>query len=369
MNDIPSRKYKVLHDHQIFSTQKFGGISRYFHELTKNKKNSTISVIYSDNHYFSKPFFKKFNIKNKYFRYILAKVNKLYSICKIIFSNYDIFHPTYYDPYFLKYLRKPFVITIYDMIHEKFPEYFKDSKRLIENKKKLAFKASRIIAISESTKKDIIEIYGIESGKIDVIYLASSFSLSAKKPKIRTLDFPYILFVGKRGLYKNFKNYIFAFSKVSKVHEDFKTICIGGGNFTDEEIDMFKKLEILDKVTQISASEEELWDYYSNSKMFVFPSEYEGFGLPILEAFSAKTPCLLSNKSSFPEVAKKAALYFDPKNQDEIIKRILQIIESESLKKQLIEKGESRLNFFSWTKTISATENVYKAVLSMGSPN
>lgn len=367
MSITAKKNVRVLYDHQIFSSQKYGGISRYFYELAKDDLiPNYISIFYSDNHYYIKPLFNKLIINNIFIRYILIKINKIHSIYNIRFKKYDIFHPTYFDSYFLKHIKKPFVVTIYDMIHEKFPEYFGHSNFLIKNKRQIALKASKIITISESTKKDIINIYGIDPEKITVIYLASSFnSNNLTTSTLIKINFPFILFVGKRGLYKNFDNFIAAFSKVSKIHTEYKVVCVGGGKLLDSEKRYLVELGLLDKVIQITASEEEIWGYYTKSKMFIFPSEYEGFGLPILEAFSAKTPCLLSNRSSFPEIAKDAALYFNPKDQESIAREITKLIKSNSLRNKLIEEGTKRLQEFDWKKTIAKTKDIYLKVTNM----
>ena len=165
---------KILYDHQIFTTQKYGGISRYFYELIsilncEENMQTNIPLNVSNNHYLAnKNLVNFFNFfPNKEFRgkfRLMMEWNKRGVIQEIKKQNFDIFHPTYYDPYFLKYIdEKPFVLTVYDMIHEKFSDFFPQNDKTSHYKKLLVEKASRIIAISYSTKQDLIDIFGIDA--------------------------------------------------------------------------------------------------------------------------------------------------------------------------------------------------------------
>ena len=204
---------KVLYDHQIFTMQIYGGISRYFIELMKNIENDNeieyeLSLRYSNNYYLKKlnnltykTFLENYSFKGKY--RLLNILNKNVSKEYISRGDYDIFHPTYYNPYFLDYIdRKPFVLTIYDMIHEIYPEMFSSKDKTSERKKILAQKATKIIAISENTKRDIIKFLGIGENKIEVIYLGNSLNIN-KDDKTINIIIPekYILFVGSRRGY------------------------------------------------------------------------------------------------------------------------------------------------------------------------
>ncbi|MBU4024291.1 glycosyltransferase, partial [bacterium] len=160
---------KILYDHQIFTSQKYGGISRYFYELVLEFSDSQgvdceIPLLVSNNHYISDKKFVNYVdlLPNKQFRgkiRIFNYLNKPNTILKLKQQKFDVFHPTYYDPYFLKYIgNKPFVLTVYDMIHEKFSDMFSPTDKTTEQKRLLVEKATKIIAISQSTKKDLIEL-------------------------------------------------------------------------------------------------------------------------------------------------------------------------------------------------------------------
>jgi glycosyltransferase involved in cell wall biosynthesis len=362
----------ILYDHQIFSTQQYGGISRYYYELIKNlgeiqNVEAQLSLLYSNNHYISqnvffshKGFLPDINFRGKYI--IVSFINKLNSILILKKHQFDIFHPTYYDPYFLKYLEdKPFVLTIYDMIHETFPNFFNIRDKTSKFKKLLAHKAEKIIAISENTKKDITRNFGIDVNKISVVYLSGFPTNSLNKSSYLRLPEKFILFVGNRQYYKNFKILAEAFTKLSYKKDDLYLVCIGGMPFTREERKYLYKVNIKNRVIHMCLHDWNLSLAYKKAICFVFPSLYEGFGLPILEAFKNKCPAILANRSSFPEIAEDAALYFDPESSDSLIESIERLIVDKSLRDKLIQNGLKRENHFSWHKSAKQTLDVYRA--------
>jgi len=365
---------KILYDHQIFTNQNFGGISRYFYEVINGLNTQTnlkceISLLVSNNHYISdRKIVNHINVlPNKNFRgkvRLLNLINKPYSILKIRKQQYDIFHPTYYDPYFLKYIgSKPFVVTVYDMIHEKFKDMFPQKDKTSHYKELLVKKAAKIIAISENTKKDIIDIFGIDESKIDVVYLGNSMLVKTNISLNFKLPDKYILFVGNRSGYKNFERFIKSISKILSEDRDLYAICAGGGIFKNNEIYLLSELKIKNKVLQYNVNDEELAYLYRNALAFVFPSLYEGFGIPILEAFACGCPVVCSNSSSFPEIAEEAAYYFDPYSENSINYAIIKVSEDRKLRNELINKGYEKLKEFSWEKTAEQTKKVYEDLL------
>ena len=356
----------VLYDHQAFSMQKFGGISRYFYELI-NHLDSDISyklpIYFSNNFYIQNKdvsnhrcFFPSKDFKGK--SKILGLINN-YSINKWAKTSIDIVHPTYYEPYFLRKIKNtPFVLTVYDMIHEKYSNYFKKSDPAIVYKKTLCEKASKIIAISENTKKDLVELFNINPEKITVIYLGQSFD--ANLTNGMTLPEQYVLFTGQRAGYKNFNRFIEAYSKIA-IKNDIELICTGRP-FSEEELSLLRQLQIEKRVTHFLANDLQLAELYRRSRLFVFPSEYEGFGIPILEAFASGCPIALSQASSFPEIAGDAGLYFDPLSVDSIKDTMQKALRSDTLRRELVERGFSQLSKFSWKKMGEETSKLYKSI-------
>lgn len=366
---------KILYDHQIFSSQQYGGISRYFYELIKafdcaESIQTKTSLLVSNNHYIANQRYINYRnfLPNRYFigkSRLFNLFNQFNSILALKKHYFDLFHPTYYDPYFLKHLgHKPFVLTVYDMIHEKFRGTFSKRDKTTNHKKLLVEKASKIITISKSTKRDLIDILGTDESKIEVIYLGNSMQFDEAMELDVELPMKYILFVGSRGGYKNFDLFFEAVSKLLQKDRTLSLVCAGGGQFTATQLALFKALGINNQLFQYNLSDNRLAFFYKNAQLFVFPSLYEGFGIPILEAFACGCPLACSHTSSLPEIAGEGANYFDPYSVASMRETIHQLLGNQPLRTQLINNGTARLKAFSWGKTALETQKVYEKVLS-----
>jgi glycosyltransferase involved in cell wall biosynthesis len=359
---------KVLYDHQTFILQKYGGISRYFANLhhhlnTRPDFDCKLSVLYSKNYYiqgksYLLPFFGDRLLK-KHKR--LEKWNKWYSEKQISNNEFDVFHPTYYDPYFLKKLKKPFVITVHDMIHELYPEWFAGYDSFVKYKRLVFEKADHFISISEATKKDLQAIYNIPEDRISVVhhgYKISTSSESSFTPPFSN----YILFVGDRATYKNFNRFVSAVIPILNMNPDIGIICAGGGAFTIVEEELFVR-KGLARVTQISANDDELKILYQKALVFVYPSLCEGFGIPILEAFANHCPAVVSDIECFREVGEDACIYFDSNSIDSISTSIETVIKSVQLAKRLKDLGDIQLNKYTMEVCAFKTAEVYKRLI------
>ncbi|NEW78261.1 MAG: glycosyltransferase family 4 protein [Gelidibacter sp.] len=357
---------KILIDNQVFENQKFGGISRYFSELQVD--NDSIKRM--------ELFVHKIPKKKGLYKRVQSKLNRtLFNEKQTVLNKYDfynsqirdlqfdIFHPTYYDNYFLEQLTKPFVITVHDMIHEKYAEYFGNSQDSF-NKRKLCNAAAKIIAISNSTKNDLIDVFGIPEEKIDVIYHATNFdSVPAIDPNLNFQDRRYLLYAGNRSIYKNFLTFLIAVSPILKYNKNLHLVCTGP-DFTTIENSWIEELGIKSKVNNyFCQSDGELVHLYNNAECFVFPSLYEGFGFPLLEAFACNCPVISSSGGSLKEIAGNAAIYFDPKDIISIRNSIQNVISDGTLKLDLIEAGKIRLKDFSWEKCRKETMDLYAKVI------
>lgn len=385
----------VLYDHQIFEKQQFGGISRYFYELWRYAEivgfSARIQIRYGKNAYlleanqfrasmqpFDDPwrvFLEHANVPGKElilrikhrvvpgkpWKPILKEKNR----CAVLehFQSHapDIFHPTYYDPYFLEALQdRPFVLTVFDMIHERFPEYFKLTDRVSANKQRLCQAATRIIAISEQTKRDLIDLFHIDPEKIAVVHLANSISPTQNVPVI-ALPETYLLFTGSRAIYKNFYFFVRA---IADILRDYNiTLVCTGKDFSGDERSFLEFVDLQHHILHISADDALLAYLYRHARAFVFPSLYEGFGIPILEAFACGCPAILSNTSSLPEVGGDAAIYFEPKNQRSIQEAIVNVLSHEDVRNGLVARGYERVKLFSWETTARKTAEVYQHAL------
>ena len=377
---------RVLFDHQIYSYQTFGGISRYFFELmnqfqTFGNAEFDLALRYSDNVYLKSlagvrlhaaPAALQAGSKARFLATYL--LNRRLSVRRLRAGEFDVFHPTFFDRYFVSKLgKKPFVMTLMDMTPELFPELFPRTSlysrlvtsRWIDAKRDLAQRASRIIAISQNTKQDAVRLYGIEPGKIEVIHLASSMlppSASAKWPP--TAKRRFVLFVGSRFGYKNFDFFARAMQPVLARDGDLRVICAGGGRFTADERGTLGTIGQIDRFEQMDVADERLAGLYATARAFVFPSRYEGFGIPILEAFACGCPCVLSNTSCFPEIAGDAASFFDLEEESSLTAAIERVLGDDGHRSRLIERGRERAKLFAWRKTALQTLAVYNNALA-----
>lgn len=362
---------KVLYDHQMFSLQRYGGISRYFANLYHSFKKGNdvipdVPLLYSNNQYLQNetsllPAFAGKLLASKKSR--LYKWNKIRSKAALRNNKFDLFHPTYYDAYFLKGLEKPYVITVHDMIYELYPHYFEAADKFVVHKEQVICKADHVIVISTSTKNDLQRFYNIADDKISVIHHGFYPETTARQPQGFTST-NYLLFVGDRANYKNFQPFAEAIAPILQNDKSLQLICTGGGVFETAETVFLQKIGIAEQVMQINASNEELNFLYQHARLFVFPSLYEGFGFPLLEAFSNNCAVAASNTSSFTEVGGDAVAYFDPQNKSEMHAVILQLLNNSAAREQLIEQGKKQLQQFTIESCVQKTATVYRAVLN-----
>jgi glycosyltransferase involved in cell wall biosynthesis len=295
-------------------------------------------------------------------RYFIRK-DKTGIIKALKAQKFDLFVPTYYDTYFLPYLKdKPFLLNVYDMIHEIFPSNFSDQDHTIKHKAELLSKATKIIAISESTKRDILKFYpNIEASKIEVVYLSQSLG----NKEILALDLPkkYILFVGNRTQYKNFVFFFNAIASILIGKPDLYLVCAGGNAFADEELQLINSYQLSGQVIQRNFKDFELATYYTNAQCFVFPSAYEGFGIPVLESMTCGCPVILANHSSFPEVAGDAGIYFELDNKEELKNKGSAVLFNNDFRQEFSEKSRLQAKKFNWEKTAKDCIEVFKSAI------
>ena len=344
---------KILFDHQIFSSQRFGGISRYHVELIKNLDVQwDIPVFFSNNFYLKEiksvpEFFpsKDFRGKNR----ILERINRFKTVSAVKKGDFDIFHPTFYDSYVLEYLKNhPMVLTLHDMTHDRFSK-LPAARWETREKYIMAQAAAAIIVPSQFTADELMALYGIPAKKIHVVYHGG--------PDWRCKQSSFVenrfLFVGGRTFYKNFSVVLEALKFLPE-----SSLLVAGKPFDDQEKRLIETLGIAEQVRQVNASDQELIELYSSSAAFIFPSEMEGFGLPVLEAFAANCPVICSDIPVFHEVGGDAALYFDPKSPAALADAMRQI-----MKKRRTENISSQLAKFNWQKCAAETRAVYQSIL------
>jgi len=273
-----------------------------------------------------------------------------------ILPELDIFHTSSYD------LEKPksagkFIVTIHDVITKAYPCGHDEAtiKHVDSQLKRVLGEADLLIADSHNTKSDIIKFYHVPESKIQVIYPGFPFADRDCYPDRRTgRENEYILFVGTLEPRKNIQGLIKAFSWLKKEHSIKHKLYIAGMKGWMYE-DIFKEYENSEFKNDIIfkgyVDDKELAGFYKNASVFVYPSFYEGFGFPILEAFGCGVPVVTSKTSSCGEIAGPSALLINPESYNEIGEAILKIINNEGLREDLIKKGFERAKEFTWENT------------------
>ena len=334
---------KIFYDNIIYGLQKNrGGVSRYFKEIKKIRKYKDVNII--ENNVF------------KYDTNIFSRnISKLIK-CNIPEENIDIFHSSYYRVPKNKNVKR--VLTVHDFSHEK--GYISNFGRLTHYfllKRRAIYNADKIICISETTKKDLLNLYpGIDESNVYVSYngLSSAYrSLGEIRENYKT----FCLYVGSRASYKNFYDAV----ESVKISKDINLYIVGGGALTEKE-KYILNAKIAGRYIFIqNPTDEELKDYYKNSLCLLYPSLYEGFGIPIIEAFSQGCPVIIYDTPACIEISKGCALVCHSNSFNEIAEHIgrLLVVGEYWNSNNLIEVA----NYYDWNKTILVNKLVYEKCL------
>ena len=257
--------------------------------------------------------------------------------------------------------------TVYDMLHELTapPDH-----PFIAQKRRCLYRAAALFPISYHSANDLVRFYpDLDRAKIHPIPLgvdASFFAPEGVRPA--AAGKPYFLYVGHRTPYKNFMRLLEAFGQTNLARDFDLRVISPGAAFTDEERTCLAKHGIADSVAlRVSPSDDVLRQAYAGAYAFVYPSVYEGFGLPILEAFASRTLVCTSNVSSMPELGGAAALYFEPESVDSIAACLLRAAGMSAVERQThIEEGVARARFFTWDRCVTQTIDVLRELAAKG---
>lgn len=366
---------KISYDHQIFCDQTYGGISKSFFELANHialiePKKITVKII--------SPFYrnKYIDIKNKNFLFKGLKIpdfKKSGRICSImnsiispaLLNNYDpdIIHLTNYNSLINFKSRAKKIVTIHDMIHELFPQHFTKIDKTSDFKRYVVDNSDHIICNSKNTQNDLVKLFKVDINKTSVVYFGCPL-INENVKNIVKIKKPYLLYVGKRDGYKNFQRFLEAYAS-PEIKNYFDIVAFGGGSFSKEEKKMFDKLNISkSSLKQVNGDDSLLTSFYKNASLFVYPSIYEGFGFPPLEAMKHGCPVVCSYGSSISEIVDDAALLFDPYSINSIKDKIISVIYNDYIRSSLISKGFNQVNKYSWARCARETYEIYEKVLS-----
>jgi|Deesub1362A_J573_1020465.scaffolds.fasta_scaffold00077_14 glycosyltransferase involved in cell wall biosynthesis len=270
----------------------------------------------------------------------------------------------------------PTVITVHDLQHEYYPEFF--TKEELEKRRKSyqhsAERASRIIAISEYVKSTIIDKFKVDANKIDIVYHACFIGRdSVEKSELRNNMSKYnisgklIYYPSATHFHKNHLRLLEAFNLMRKKYKtanNYMLLFTGAPKNAEAEIEKtIEKFNLKNFVYKLGYIPfEEIPYFYINSAIVVFPSLYEGFGMPLVEAMTFGCPVACSNTTSLPEIANDAAVFFDPYNVEDICDKMYAVLTDKALREELISKGKKRAEYFSWEKTAVETIKTYRKV-------
>ena len=316
---------RVLYDHQMFALQKFGGITRVFVELARRLSQQPDCSVswyrgYHTNSYDVSDF------QGRLGRYwaterLPAWVDRRWSreqvnafglrwFSRTIPGGVDIYHPSYFDPSVLPLVRsRRLAVTVYDMILERLMADLERFRPSLEGKRQIVERADLIFVISESTRRDLIELLGVDHRKTVLVYPASDIGnvpTGALPPELQGK--PYLLHVGPRSKYKNFTVLQEAFARSERLRRELHVVCLGGPEFQEPELQFFAEHGLTDRFLRVTGDDAFLKALYQHAVAFVYPSRYEGFGIPPLEAMTVGCPVVCCPTSSLPEVVGDATV-------------------------------------------------------------
>ncbi|MDM0081327.1 glycosyltransferase family 1 protein [Variovorax sp. J31P179] len=357
-----------MFDGTVFADQAYGGVSRYLVELARNivldgRMAATVHAPFYVSKYLDDLRAKGVQVQGRrlpVFRgtsLIARNLNRLQRVDQ----KYDVFHSSWYPERRPCAREKILAISVYDMIAELFPGEVSNAKSQSFEKKTALNLADVIFAISETTKKDLIEIAGVEAEKIVVTPLATSiFEIPVDRESNKS-GVPYILYVGRRAGYKNFSSLLEAFTSSTMINSEFQLVCFGGENFSRDETERLRKLPAKGpgSVIRISGNDVSLAQRYAEAALFVCPSKYEGFGIPLLEAMACGCPVVSTRAGSLQEVGGNAPFYAPDPTPEALKFAMESILFDRSALDRGTEAGLRQARQFSWRTTAEKTVDTY----------
>jgi glycosyltransferase involved in cell wall biosynthesis len=269
-----------------------------------------------------------------------------------------IYHKTYFDRHVPVGPR--LVVTVYDMIHERFPGTTGARDHTVEAKRITCEAASVVLAISDTTRVDLLDRFSLDPDRVVTTHLGvRRVEPSAGAAWID--GSPYVLYVGGRRGYKNFAAFVPSLARAGAAR-DCRLVCFGGGPFDDAEHRLLDAHGLVDRTVQVTGDDRDLAAAYAGASALVYPSLYEGFGLPPLEAMVHGCPVAATSAGSVPEVVGDAAVTFDPTDPDAATDAIDRVLTDDDLRDRLVRAGHRRAAGFTWEATAAATLAAYQQV-------
>jgi len=371
----------IVIDGIAFQQQSVGGITQIFNEILPIicEKDSSIRFQIFTTGSLLQPLPEHKNIEHipllntyrlfrpqKIFHGLTKKINE-YSIDRQFkYLDKAIWHSTYFT--YVKHWKGPVVVTVHDMIYERFPDMFnkQEDVEFRKLKKQCILQADILISISETTKRDVVSILGIENDRCVVVPLACSkfyrvVDLSTQETP-EMFHSQFFLYVGKRHHYKNFRLLLNAYS-LWKRRNLVKIIIVGDEVWSNDELNLLSELKIRDSVYFIHhPKKEQLRKLYNQAIALVYPSFYEGFGIPLLEAMNCGCPIIASDIPSTREVANDVPIYFNPTEINQLHIAFEQAL-NENRENSRVEHGYKVAHEYSWNITAKKTLDIYRSLM------
>jgi glycosyltransferase involved in cell wall biosynthesis len=371
---------RILYDHQVFSLQDTGGISRYHYELVKGLQvfeDLRIELLIGGNASVL-PFTRLRNARTRvtgwktrtqpgYTRYAINEA--MLSLLAPQRGRLDVYHPTL-NRVMPAVRGRRIVVTQHDCTHERFPHLFRNTDAFIRVKRKIFSLADAIICVSESSREDLLHFYDVDEARTHVVH--HGFSPLEEDPAIEPVEpleptdprstpphDPYLLYVGSRTDYKNFMLLLEAFAQAG-LAKDYRLVAVGGGPSSAGEETRISQLQVAGRVCLMPrATDQALARLYRNASLFVYPTLYEGFGFPPLEAMSLGCPVLANRTSSIPEICGKAAFYFQSQDPAELAGSLISTLQDADGLREKRRLGYEQTKLYDWSRTARRTLEVY----------
>lgn len=357
----------IAFDPQTFSLQAYGGVSRYVAELARCLRalpQTRVSVLaFAHINGYLQPgegvVGRRMPEIPEPLRRPLARANQAAARRWLARHGADLVHETYYSHARTAPPGMPTVLTVHDMIHEKFPDYAPRTQRIAAAKRAALARADHVICVSESTRRDLLEITGIDPAHVSVVRHGVSIP-AGDAP--RPVAGPYVLFVGKRGGYKGFDTLLEAYA--GPVQREYRLVCFGDAPFSRDELRRMDALGVQrERVCHAFGDDAALAAHYRHAALFAYPSRYEGFGMPPLEAMALGCPVVCSDAASLPEVAGEAARMFTAGDAQALRAAMEAVLDSPGVAADLCERGRRRAAMFTWEACARATQEAYARLL------
>jgi glycosyltransferase involved in cell wall biosynthesis len=366
----------VLYDDEIFSIQIQGGISRYFTELIEGLTafpdvKVRLPFPLTCNQYAAEsrrfPMYLFCGGRSVPGRRTLTRmINRRATAFALGRGKPDIVHATLYDETLLDRIEPAkLVITVHDMVPELMPEAVGGIEPAFRRaKQSLIAKAAGLVAISANTAADIARLTHRPIDTIKVIHhgVSERMRWNPQLSDPPALPERFLLCVGPRRAYKNFLGVAPAIVQVMQAEADLALVCFGGGPFTAEEQAVFETAGVGGRLIATGGDDRALAAAYAHAVALVYPSLYEGFGMPILEAMLNRCPVIVPKRSCFPEIAEDAAIYFDPTDLDGLVENLTLVLRDAALRRHLGEAGVCRAAAFNWQHCAAEHASLYRSL-------